>query len=66
MPHSQLKRAEQAIASIRKQGGLSPGTADALDEIVGAIRVIERRLAALEDGPPKPPTTQMELPNKGR
>jgi hypothetical protein len=38
MPSSQLKRAERAIAAIRDQGELPPKTAEALEEIVGAIR----------------------------
>jgi uncharacterized membrane protein YccC len=48
MPSSRLKRAEKAIAAIRDQGELPPETAEALDEIVGAIRAVERRLADLE------------------
>jgi hypothetical protein len=62
MPSGQLKPAERAIAAIRDQGELPPETAEALDEIVSAIRVVEGRLAALE-GKGKP-TVQMDLPNR--
>ncbi len=50
MPSSQLKRAERSIAAIREQAELSPGTADAIEEIVAAIRTVERRLEMLEKG----------------
>jgi uncharacterized membrane protein YccC len=66
MPSSQLKRAERAIATIRDQGELPPETADAIEEIVEALRIVERRLAMLESGGHKPPTAQMEPPNLGR
>jgi hypothetical protein len=59
MPSSQLKRAERAIAAIREQGELPPETAEALEEIVGAIRSVEGRLATLEGAGHKPPTAQM-------
>jgi len=62
---AQLKRAERAIAVIREQGELPPETAEALDEIVAAIRTVEGRLAALEGKEHKPPpTAQMDLPNR--
>jgi hypothetical protein len=66
MPSSQLRRAERAIAAIRNQGELPPETAEALEEIVGAIRVVESRLAALEGKGRRRPTAEMELPNRGR
>jgi hypothetical protein len=43
---------------------LPPETAEALDEIVAAVRAVEGRLAELEREV-HPPTKQMELPNKG-
>jgi hypothetical protein len=66
MPGSQLKRAERAIQAIRDQGELPPETADALTEIVDAIRHVEGRLSALEGkGPSQQPTTDaMALPNQ--
>jgi hypothetical protein len=48
MPGSQLKRAERAIQAIRDQGELPLETAEALTEIVDAVRNIEGRLSALE------------------
>jgi hypothetical protein len=45
MPSSQLKRAEKAIAAMREQGELPPETADAIEELVEALRTVERRLA---------------------
>ena len=58
MPSSQLKRAEKAIAAIREQSELPPEAAEALEEIVAAIRTVEGRLADLER---KKPTEQMAL-----
>jgi hypothetical protein len=43
MPSSQLKRAERAIETIRIQSELPPEAADALQELVEAIRTIESR-----------------------
>jgi hypothetical protein len=48
MPSSQLKRAERAIQAIRDQGELPPEAADALQELVDAVRTIEGRVSALE------------------
>ena len=48
MPGSQLKRAERAIQAIRDQSELPPEAADALTELVDAVRYIEVRLSALE------------------
>jgi hypothetical protein len=50
MPDSQLKRAERAIATIRDQSELPIETADAIEELQGALRTVERRLAILENG----------------
>jgi uncharacterized membrane protein YccC len=66
MPGVQLKRAERAIAAIRDQGELPPETAEALEEIVAAIRSVEGRLAMLEGKGHKPPTAEMELPHRKR
>jgi uncharacterized membrane protein YccC len=63
MPGSQLKRAEKAIAAIRGQSELPPEAAEALEEIVAAVRAVEGRLADLERKT-HPPTEQMALPNK--
>jgi hypothetical protein len=49
MPSSQLKRAEQSIQAIRDQSEMPPDAADALQELVDAIRTIESRLGALEN-----------------
>ena len=61
MPSSQLKRAEQSIAKMR-EADLSPEAADALEEIVGAVRSIEKRLTDL-DKANAPATAAMALPN---
>ncbi len=65
MPSSQLKRAERAIQAIRDQAELPPEAADALQELVDAVRTIETRLATIEQGRPSP-TKQMNLPNSSR
>ena len=49
MPGSHLKRAEKAIEAIRNQSELPPEAADALQELVDAIRHLEGRIAGLED-----------------
>ena len=49
MPSSQLKRAERSIQAIRDQSEMPPDAADALQELVDAIRTIESRLGALEN-----------------
>jgi hypothetical protein len=64
MPSSQLKRAERAIQAIRDQAAIPPETADALDELVDAIRSIEGRLSALEGRSHPRATAEMELPNR--
>jgi hypothetical protein len=50
MPSSQLKRAEQGLAAMREKQEMPPEAADAKEEIVAAIRAVERRLAILENG----------------
>jgi hypothetical protein len=66
MPGAQLKRAERAIAAMRARGDeLPPETAEALDEIVAAIRTVEGRLAALEGKGKAHPAASMDLPNRG-
>jgi uncharacterized membrane protein YccC len=64
MPSSQLKRAERAIQAIRDQAAIPPETADALDELVDAVRSIEGRLSALEGRSHPRSTAEMELPNR--
>jgi hypothetical protein len=49
MPGSHLKRAEKAIEAIRNQSELPAEAADALQELVDAIRHLEGRIAGLED-----------------
>ena len=66
MPSSQLKRAEKAIAAMREQGKLPPETADAIEELVEALRTVERRLATLEGAGHKSPTAQMNLLSRNR
>jgi uncharacterized membrane protein YccC len=63
MPSSQLKRAERAIQAIRDQGELPPEAADALQELVDAVRTIEGRVSALEAKGNARPTEAMALPN---
>ena len=65
MPRSQLKRAEKAIATIREQAELPPEAADALEEIVAAVRTVEGRLADLERKHPRP-TEQLKLSSQQR
>jgi len=48
MPSSQLKRAEKGLAVMREKQELPRETADTIEELVEAIRAIERRLAMLE------------------
>jgi hypothetical protein len=48
VPSSHLKRPERATAAIRDQRELPPETVQALEEIVGAIRSLEGRLALRE------------------
>jgi hypothetical protein len=60
MPSSQLKRAEKAIAVIREASELPPEAADVMEELIKALRIVDRRLAAIERGGHKLPTTQME------
>jgi hypothetical protein len=62
MPGSHLKRAEKAIEAIRNQSELPPEAADALQELVDAVRHLEGRIAGLE-GKWQSPTDQMALPH---
>ena len=64
MPSSQLKRAARAIQAIRDQAALPPETADALQELVDAVRTIEGRLSAIEGKGNARPTEAMALPNR--
>ena len=64
MSSSQLKRAEQAIQMIRDQAKLPSKTADALHQIVDAIRTIEIRFSTLQGKGYLRPTAEMELPNR--
>jgi hypothetical protein len=64
MPSSQLKRAERSIQSIRDQGELPPGTADALQELVDVIRAIEGRLSELKGKGTLRHIDEMALPNR--
>jgi len=64
MPSSQLKRAERAIQTIRDHAEIRPETADALQEIVDVIRIIESRLSALEGKGHLRPSAEMDLPNR--
>ncbi len=64
MPGSQLKRAERAIQAIRDQSELPPEAAEALTELVDAVRYIEGRLSALEGKGRAQPAEAMALPNR--
>ena len=48
MPSTHLKRADQGLAAIREKQDSPAEIADTIEELVTAIRVIERRLAVLE------------------
>jgi hypothetical protein len=49
MPSTHLKRADRGLAAIReKQDSPAEEIADTIEELVAAIRVVERRLAVLE------------------
>jgi hypothetical protein len=65
MPSSQLKRAEQAIQAIRDQSELPPEAADALQELVDAVRTIESRVSIENQGRTSS-IKQMDLPNPSR
>ena len=49
MPSSQLKRAEKGLAEMRENKESPPEIPDTIEELVQAIRAVERRLAMLED-----------------
>ncbi|HWO28284.1 MAG TPA: hypothetical protein VNO32_05760 [Candidatus Acidoferrum sp.] len=53
MPTS-LKRVERSIQAIQKNQELPPENAEALKEVVDAIRVIGQRLAVLENNARRP------------
>jgi hypothetical protein len=61
MPANQLKRAEQAIVSLREAGELPPKATIALVEVV---RNIDKRLTVLEGKGRISPTAEMGLPNR--
>lgn len=63
MLNAQLKRAERAISLTRERAELPPEAADALDELVGAAKAVEVRLAKLE-AKGHAPTARMDLPNR--
>ena len=48
MPISQLKRAEKGLAAMREKKS-PPEIPDTIEELVAALRAVERRLAILED-----------------
>ena len=66
MPSSQLKRVERSIEAMRDDPRASKTAeiAEALQNLVDAVRALESRLAALEGRGQKPPTAQMDLPNR--
>ena len=49
MPATQLKRAQRSIEAMQANDKLPPEAAEALKELVDAIRVIEQRLTVLEN-----------------
>ena len=65
MPSSQLKRAEHSVAAIR-QADMAPETAAAVEEIVAAIRTVERRLELLEKRNRLPADTLPSPRRRGR
>jgi hypothetical protein len=56
VPTSQLKCAERAVASIREHRELPLDSAEVIEGILEAIRIVERRLPILESAGHKPPT----------
>jgi hypothetical protein len=56
MQSRHLERAERALAAIRHQRELSPAVVEALEEILGAVRTVDRGLASLEGKGVSPPT----------
>lgn len=66
MPSSQLKRVEKAIEAMRSDPN-TPKTAEttaALQDLVDAVRAVERRLRDLEGHGRLRPTAAMDLPNR--
>jgi hypothetical protein len=64
MPANQLKRAEQAIESLREAEELPPKATFALSELVEVVRNIAKRLTVLEGKGRIHPTAEMGLPNR--
>jgi hypothetical protein len=64
MPANQLKRAEQAIVSLREAGELPPKATIALSELVEVVRNIDKRLTVLESKGRISPAAAMGLPNR--
>ena len=60
MPSSQLKRAEKGLAMMRENRESPSGVPDTIEELVGAIRALERRLAMLEDKGHKTPAQNLD------
>ena len=56
MQSRHLKRVERAIAVVQHQRELPPEVGEALEEILGAIRSVDRGLASLERKGINPPT----------
>ena len=48
MPSSALKRVERTIAELRSKEGFSREAADALQDLVDAVRAVEMLLIAVE------------------
>jgi hypothetical protein len=63
MSSSQLKRAERAIQATRDQARLPPEAAEALQELVDAVRTIGSRLTTIEHQGRPSSTKQTDLPD---
>lgn len=48
MPSSRLKLAESGLALIREKVEIRPEISDRIEELVEALRAVERRLVVLE------------------
>jgi hypothetical protein len=60
MSNAQIKRAEHAIADIRAGG--EAGTANAMQELIEIVRMLEGRIADLEREGRAKPAKAMDLP----